>query len=144
MLSDGGLNLTWVDAGTNRTMKILSIDHIQLTMPEGQEHLAREFYGELLGMPEVEKPKSLAGRGGVWFEGGGLKVHLGVDSEFVAAQKAHPGFKASNIDLLATELQSKGFQVAAGSALPGIKRIFTNDPFGNRVEFLQDVEADVT
>lgn len=121
-------------------MTILSIDHIQIAMPEGKEELAREFYGSLLGLSEVSKPESLAGRGGVWFEGQRLKVHLGVDPNFTSAQKAHPGFKVSDVGALSEELQKNGYSVKVGSSLPGIRRIFTNDPFGNRVEFLQEVE----
>ncbi len=125
-------------------MTILSIDHIQIAMPEGKENLAREFYGEFLGLLEVEKPKSLTNRGGLWFEENDLKIHLGVDPEFVPALKAHPGFRVSDLDSLASELQSKGYAVEVGSPLPGIRRIFTNDPFGNRIEFLQEVGADET
>ena len=46
-------------------MNILSIDHVQLAMPAGQESKARAFYGDILGIPEVEKPEALQARGGV-------------------------------------------------------------------------------
>ena len=59
-------------------------------MPAGRENDAREFYGRLLGIPEVPKPSHLVHRGGVWFEAGPLKVHLGVEQEFRPARKAHP------------------------------------------------------
>ena len=49
-------------------MRLRGIDHIQLAMPAGGEALARGFYGEILGLPEKEKPPALAARGGAWFE----------------------------------------------------------------------------
>src|SRR6187401_1946358 len=70
--------------------RIHGLDHVQLAMPAGQENLAREFYAGLLGLAEVPKPANLAKRGGVWFEGGALRLHLGVESDFRAAKKAHP------------------------------------------------------
>ena len=35
---------------------ITRIDHIQLAAPKGSEPAAREFYGSILGLPEIEKP----------------------------------------------------------------------------------------
>jgi hypothetical protein len=69
-------------------MSILRIEHVQLAMPRGEEERAREFYSGLLGIPEVPKPPALAARGGVWFERGDVKVHLGVESEFL--RRARP------------------------------------------------------
>ncbi|HEY2406981.1 MAG TPA: hypothetical protein VGI10_13315 [Polyangiaceae bacterium] len=74
-------------------MTLAAIDHVQLAMPAGREQEACRFYGELLGIPEVSKPAELAVRGGAWFERGPLKVHLGVDSDFRPARKAHPAFR---------------------------------------------------
>ena len=47
----------------------------------------------MLGIPAVAKPEHLAKRGGCWFERGPLKVHLGVEDDFVpTTHKAHPAF----------------------------------------------------
>ena len=59
-------------------------------MPAGGEAAARRFYADLLGIPEVTKPPELD-RGGVWFEKDNVRIHLGVELDFRAAQKAHPG-----------------------------------------------------
>ena len=68
----------------------IAIDHVQLAMPPGEEQKARDFYEGLLGMKEVPKPPELARRGGCWFESGGVQLHLGVESDFRPAKKAHP------------------------------------------------------
>lgn len=119
-------------------MKILGLDHIQIAIPMGEEALARRYYGELLGLTEVDKPISLTGRGGVWFENGDLKVHLGVDAHFVPAKKAHPGFRVADLDFISMQLQEHGYNVENAKQIPGVRRIFTVDPFGNKVEFLEE------
>jgi catechol 2,3-dioxygenase-like lactoylglutathione lyase family enzyme len=81
-------------------MQLVGIDHVQLAMPAGAEDEARLFYGTLLGLKEVEKPKLLASCGGCWFEAPGVIVHLGVQDGFVAALKAHPACLASNLEEL--------------------------------------------
>lgn len=114
------------------------IDHVQLAMPEGKEESARKFFGELLGMTELEKPEPLAARGGCWFQMNKVIIHLGVDKDFKAAAKAHPAFCVSDVDALARHLKNAGCYVEWDVALPGRRRFYTKDPFGNRLEFMAD------
>lgn len=116
---------------------ILELHHIQLAMPEGREQDAREFYSNVLGLSEVNKPEELRSRGGVWFEGGNIKVHLGVESPFAPAKKAHPAFRVENLNRAAAVLRSNGCEFRSDIDLPGIKRIYVADPFGNRIELLE-------
>ena len=71
-------------------MGVVALDHIQIAMPKGQEHKARAFYQDILGVLEVSKPVELSGHGGAWFENGNLKIHLGVEEDFRPARKAYP------------------------------------------------------
>jgi catechol 2,3-dioxygenase-like lactoylglutathione lyase family enzyme len=117
-------------------MRILEIDHVQLAMPAGQEDRARRFYFGLLGIPEVDKPAVLAKRGGVWFENARVKVHLGVESDFVPARKAHPAFRVSGLKELVGCLRDAGVEVVDDDLLPGYDRVYVSDPFGNRLELM--------
>ena len=121
-------------------MPIIKIDHVQLAMPAGQEATARGFYFGLLGIPEVDKPPALAARGGVWFEDGEVKIHLGVDTEFRAAKKAHPAFLVTDLTALARRLRRAGVDVVDDDLLPGYDRVYVTDPFGNRLELLEAAE----
>ena len=118
-------------------MHIEAIEHVQLAMPAGQEDAARQFYSGLLEIPEVPKPPELAKRGGVWFESGQLKVHLGVDSDFRPARKAHPGLLVKDLRPLVSKLLLAGVPVTEGEAMPGCDHVYIADPFGNRIELIE-------
>jgi len=121
-------------------MAILRIEHVQLAMPRGEEDRARAFYSGLLGIPEVAKPPELAARGGVWFESGEVKVHLGVEPEFRAARKAHPAFVVRELGALAERLRAAGVSVIDDGLMPGYRRFYVADPFGNRLELMEPRE----
>lgn len=117
-------------------MSIVALDHVQLAMPADSEGKARSFYRDVLGISEVPKPPELAARGGCWFENGSVKVHLGVERDFRPARKAHPAFLVSDLAALAARLQETGCEIQSGD-VAGMHRIFTFDPFGNRIELIQ-------
>jgi len=116
---------------------IQGIEHVQLAAPPGCEEAARRFYGALLGLWELAKPPALAGRGGVWFAAGAQSVHIGVEEPFTPARKAHPALLVNGIDALAERLASAGVEPQWDDALPGYRRFYALDPWGNRLEFLQ-------
>ncbi|WP_245835699.1 VOC family protein [Virgibacillus ndiopensis] len=113
------------------------IDHVQLAAPIGGENKAREFFQGLLGFEEVEKPEPLRKRGGVWFRSGSVHVHIGVESDFHPAKKAHPAFHVKNIEAMKEHLQAHDITFKVDDKLPGANRFYLNDPFGNRLEFLE-------
>ena len=109
-------------------------------MPRGREREAREYYAESLGLTELAKPASLAGRGGVWFAlPDERELHLGVEEPFRPARKAHPAFIVASLDKLAKSIERKGYAVEWDEALAPRRRFYGEDPFGNRVEFLEPV-----
>ena len=110
-------------------------------MPAGREADAIAFYEGLLGIPQVPKPPHLAARGGCWFERGALKVHLGVDRDFRPATKAHPALLVRDVRALAAELAAAGCRVVDDEPLEGYDRVYVDDPFGNRIELLQPLDA---
>jgi catechol 2,3-dioxygenase-like lactoylglutathione lyase family enzyme len=119
------------------------LHHVQLAIPPGGEDDGRAFWGVVLGMAELEKPPVLAARGGCWFRGAGLEVHLGVEQDFVPARKAHPGVLVSDLNALAARLGESGVEVVWDGEFPGHDRFYAADPFGNRLEFLQPTTSPV-
>ncbi|MGC9369856.1 MAG: VOC family protein [Paracoccaceae bacterium] len=122
-------------------MPPISLHHVQLAMPAGGEAAARAFYGTLLGLEETPKPPELAARGGAWFEKGALRLHLGVEEDFRPARKAHPALLAEDLPALAERLERAGASVHWDRNLPGFRRFYTADPFGNRIEVLEPAPA---
>ncbi|MDA1371480.1 MAG: VOC family protein [Proteobacteria bacterium] len=121
-------------------MSVIGLDHIQIAMPSGKEAEARSFYANILGLTERDKPPGLANKGGCWFEHGTLNVHLGIDPDFRPAQKAHPGFEVTDLSAITALLEQIGYSISRGSELEGYDRVFTSDPFGNRIELLQKID----
>jgi catechol 2,3-dioxygenase-like lactoylglutathione lyase family enzyme len=119
-------------------MSIVGFDHVQVAAPPGCESEARRYYGELLGLTEIEKPDPLRSRGGVWFTVGPQQLHVGVTAQFSPAGKAHPAFSvtAGEIEALAERLAAAGADVLWDDTLPGVRRFFSEDPCGNRIELV--------
>ena len=117
--------------------KIIALDHVQLAMPAHRELEAERFYVGLLGFERVPKPPQLQAQGGCWFRTRGVKLHLGVEQDFRPAKKAHPAFIVSALEALCAKLQSSGFDVRPDEQLPGVHRCYVDDPFGNRIELIQ-------
>jgi ubiquinone/menaquinone biosynthesis C-methylase UbiE/catechol 2,3-dioxygenase-like lactoylglutathione lyase family enzyme len=118
---------------------ILMLDHMQLTMPRGEEEQARAFYGGVLGLEELPKPPALAARGGVWFRCGDQQIHLGVEEDFHPQRKGHPGLLVRDLSSIRAQLEAAGAPIVSDDLLPDYERFYTADPFGNRIECLRRV-----
>jgi catechol 2,3-dioxygenase-like lactoylglutathione lyase family enzyme len=119
---------------------IKDIDHVQIAIPPGAEDRARDFYGRILRLVEVDKPENLRKRGGVWFSLGLRQFHLGVDKDFVPTKKAHPAFLVEDVEQVKRALEANGYTAIDDEPLQGFDRIYALDPFGNRLEFLKPAE----
>ena len=121
-------------------MQILSLDHVQITIPVGAEMEAREFYCSFLGLTEIEKPDALKSRGGFWLDVNGSPVHVGVeDGVERSISKAHVAYRVSDLDAWRSKLTERGVAVKDGIQIPNFRRFEFRDPFGNRVEFLEKI-----
>ena len=118
-------------------MNLTGFHHVQLAMPRGEEPRAEAFYAGVLGLERVEKPSELAARGGCWFRGEGVEVHLGVEDDFRPARKAHPAFRVQGLDELEAKVTAAGHETRADVQLEGHRRFYVDDPFGNRLEFVE-------
>lgn len=121
-------------------MTLVAVDHVQLAAPPGSENALRAYYTGVLGMTELPKPPALAARGGCWFQSGAVQLHLGVEEDFRPAKKAHPGLRVRGIDAFAARLTAHGIRPTWDDALPGHRRFYSEDPVGNRLEFLEPLD----
>jgi len=109
---------------------------VQLAAPPGCEAEARRFFGEVLGLAELEKPEPLRARGGLWFRVGAQQLHVGVEHHFMPARKAHPAFAVTGYDELIARLADAGIQIEPDDSIPGRRRCFVRDPWENRLELV--------
>ncbi|WP_210576455.1 glyoxalase [Streptomyces sp. GESEQ-4] len=116
---------------------ITAVDHVQLAAPPGSEERLRSYYVDVLGLTEIPKPPALAARGGCWFQSGPVQLHLGIQDDFRPAKKAHPGLRVNGIETYAARLEAHRASVVWDEILPGHKRFYSEDPVGNRLEFLE-------
>ncbi len=114
---------------------VTGIDHVQLAAPPGCEARARHFFQDVLQLQEIAKPAELLARGGVWFSCGPQQLHIGVEPSFAPSKKAHPALRVRHFEDLLARLQVLGIEVRRDD-LPGTRRAFVDDPFGNRLELV--------
>jgi catechol 2,3-dioxygenase-like lactoylglutathione lyase family enzyme len=119
-------------------VKIISIDHVQIAMPSGEEEKARSFYINILGFTETVKTPELVKRGGAWFQSENVQLHLGVEADFHPARKAHPAFIVDDLEAILGKVQRSGYEWDESQpSLDGYKRAHIYDPFGNRIELME-------
>ena len=109
-------------------IEIVGIDHLQLSMPYGSEDEARRFYGDVLGFREVAKPPELAGRGGCWFAAGPLT-------------KAHPALLVRDLEAARGAFAARAISVEEDDSGLPVRRCYIHDPFGNRIELVDERDA---
>jgi catechol 2,3-dioxygenase-like lactoylglutathione lyase family enzyme len=118
---------------------VVELEHAFLTFSAGREDDARRFYGELLGLDEIERPEGLAASPGLWFACGRQELHLGSDADHVPPARPHPGLRVvgpAELEALARRLRDAGVEVTWDERIAGVPRFYTRDPFGNRLELL--------
>jgi hypothetical protein len=101
------------------------------------EGAARAFFTDVLGMTEIDKPPVLAARGGAWFRAGGVELHMGVEDGFRPAAKADPGILVGTSTTSSSDCAPLARTSAGTANFPGHRRVYSHDPFGNRLEFLE-------
>jgi RNAse (barnase) inhibitor barstar len=132
-----GADLLIVDDVMVAPQPDFALDHVQVAIPAGAEEVARVYWIRLVGLTETPKPLALATRGGLWLTGDALNLHLGVQADFEPARQAHPAIMVRDYDALQRRLRDHGYHVRPADDTPGQRRFHTDDPFGNRIEFIE-------
>jgi catechol 2,3-dioxygenase-like lactoylglutathione lyase family enzyme len=126
------------DSEPRRPWRITGYHHVQLAIPPGGEEEAASFYGGILGLTSVPKPAHLAVRGGLWFRGAGLELHLGIEDGLRPSARAQPALRIEGLTRLRAGLRDQGVAMEADTQLEGYERFYVRDPFGNRLELIEE------
>lgn len=118
---------------------ILGVDHAQITVPKDQEAQARLFYCEFFGLKEIDKPDNRKKNGGFWLQVGTLQIHVGLEDGVDRSQtKSHVAYQVSDLDEWREKLKNRGITVTESLPFPMARAFEFRDPFGNRVELIQN------
>ena len=120
---------------------LLRVQHAQITIPKGAENEARNFYCDILGLREIPKPEALQNRGGFWLEVGSFQIHIGTEDGVEREKsKAHIAYEVENLEAWREKLIENKIKILEGIPIPHYRRFEFRDPFGNRVEFLEQTD----
>lgn len=112
------------------------LNHVQIMIPPGAESAAREFYGGLLGLAEIEKPDVLKPGGGMWFQIADVQLHISIEDEPNTSRR-HPAFEVEDLEGVRAYLREHGVRQRDELSVPGYRRFSFFDPFNNRIELLE-------
>ncbi|MFC4323088.1 VOC family protein [Litchfieldia salsa] len=119
---------------------IIGLHHAQITIPKGAEEQGKHFYCKVLGLAEIEKPVPLKGRGGFWLQVGKMEVHVGTEEGFDRLlTKAHLAYQVEDVSHWRKVLEENNIEILESVPIPNYERFEFRDPFGNRVEMIQEV-----
>ncbi len=117
-------------------MGIKAANHVAIIVTDLQK--AHEFYGDLMGLREIERPPEVvAGGPGAWYQIDGFQLHLFVGPDPGATSTRHVGVEVDDLDALAEKIKMKGIPLEDAFSFGEFKRRkFTRDPSGNLVELM--------
>jgi len=112
----------------------ISLHHAQVFYPPGEEARARRFYTEALGLGEIERPSTLRDHAGLWFSAPPGHVHLSADRDLGLHPRRHFALRVSDLDAAVRTLKESGARFEDADPIPGWRRTYVFDPFGNKIE----------
>jgi catechol 2,3-dioxygenase-like lactoylglutathione lyase family enzyme len=116
------------------------LHHAQVFYPPGEEARARQFYTAALGLEEIERPTTLRARSGIWYAAGTGHVHLSEDHDLGLHPRRHFALRVDDLDDTVERLRAAGARFEEADPIPGWRRTYVFDPFGNKIE-LDEIRA---
>jgi catechol 2,3-dioxygenase-like lactoylglutathione lyase family enzyme len=114
----------------------LRLQHVAIARPPGGDAAARAFYGDLLGLVEIDPPHSLAALDLIWYRlAGDTELHIMVEEP---RGQDHTGrhfcLAVDDVVELRSRLDAAGVTTVGDTPIPRRPRFFVRDPFGNLIE----------
>jgi catechol 2,3-dioxygenase-like lactoylglutathione lyase family enzyme len=133
---------------------LIGIQHVALVVSDLQR--SRRFYGEQLGMEELQRPQNFT-FAGAWYRAGGQEIHLIVAGDTTseagwkdpgpgarAGLAVHLAIEVDDLEAEQVRLESGGVGVFAGPLQrgDGVVQFYVEDPDGHLVELFVRTGAD--
>ena len=119
--------------------RVVSLSHVNITVPAEAEAAAKAFYQTVLGLKEIPKPAGTRQNLGAWYELGGLQLHLSVEEKATnAASDRHVCYVVADIAVAERRIRDSGAEIISDPRpIAGVKRFYVRDPGGNLIEITQ-------
>lgn len=114
--------------------RIIRLDHCSVIITDVER--SRRFYGELLGLREINKPRTFDFVV-LWYDLGDDTLHLLLKDKPDTRSPRHFALRVQDVGAARAYFQAKGVEVDETTLIPGADRFFIYDPDGNRIEIIQ-------
>lgn len=129
---------SFLESSENMTIGIVALDHVNVVVSKTLEDVAKHFYGSVMGLKEIPKPLELRGRGGAWYELGGVQLHLSAKADDAVIKKGHVCFTVVDVPSAEERFVAAGVQIIPDDQpIAGQPRFYVRDPGGNLLEIAQ-------
>jgi catechol 2,3-dioxygenase-like lactoylglutathione lyase family enzyme len=117
---------------------VITLHHVNVTVPPELERAAKEFYARVLGLTQVAKPEGTR-KSGAWYQIGATQLHLSVETEtFRDLSSRHICFTVSDLRETETKFREAGVEIIPDARpIAGTSRFYVRDPAGNMLEIVQ-------
>ncbi len=115
-------------------LSVTQIDHVSVVITDVER--SRRFYGGVLGLREIPKPRTF-GFVVLWFDLGGMHLHLLLKDQADTISPRHFALRVEDALAARKHLHTHGVATQETTPIPGADRFFAADPDGNRVEIIQ-------
>ena len=115
-------------------LHITHIDHVSVLITDLER--SRRFYGGILGLREIPKPRTFT-FSVLWFDLGSGQLHLLLKPRADAVSPRHFALRVADIDAARHHFRAHGVAVEETVLIPGADRFFVADPDANRIEIIQ-------
>jgi catechol 2,3-dioxygenase-like lactoylglutathione lyase family enzyme len=116
------------------TPPILQIDHCSMVMTDVGR--TRRFYGDVLGLTEIHKPRTFDFMV-LWFDLGNQHLHLLLQDRADPRSPRHVALRVGDAAAARRYFQAHDIATEETTPIPGADRFFIADPDGNRIEIIQ-------
>jgi catechol 2,3-dioxygenase-like lactoylglutathione lyase family enzyme len=116
-------------------VKLRGLQHVSSPIPSGGQPEVRRFYGELLGLSEIQVPRTFDGAQVVWFAAGErTELHF-FTGEQAPGSERHFCLDVEDLDQVRGALEEAGLDPYDATPIHNRPRFYCRDPFGNLIEF---------
>jgi catechol 2,3-dioxygenase-like lactoylglutathione lyase family enzyme len=113
---------------------IRQIDHCSVLITDVER--SRRFYGGLLGLKEIAKPRTFDFVV-VWYELGNQQLHLLLKDRPDTRSPRHFALRVADCAAARAYFHRHNIPPEETTPIPGADRFFIHDPDGNRIEIIQ-------